>query len=494
MSDPIERKRQVAWILTVLGVVALLLQSWHEAVRERRFYEVRLQEQRESIAKGLEEKWRGFLLSEARDGRLNKDYLLTWNRTGAEMKTPYFPIHPIELDWSEYRSAVKGDAVPRIQTFLRGALRKENSWDRVLAIEAWSSRFGVLPKEIRLSEYERTLVDDEARAAYHDLFEFFSGERDFTFSRRELEFDRVFFRVTDSGDLEAFVPSSREIQKRLLPEFLRRHGLSQARLGMNPWNVYFDVITEFNAEESWPKLVVLTGALFSIAGGLWFFLSGVQLQRGELLRKITFLNQVVHELKTPLAGLKLHTQLVKKMGPSDETLDAIDSSVARLDGLFDQIVLINRPIEKVSLDVIEADELNTWMISWRAEYGERFLLREKFNQFVCSDSKRLEMILRNLISNAVKYGEHVEIAIDESGSRTRIEVRDDGPGISLKDRHRVFEEFYRAEEAKRRSVDGLGLGLALVRKLAHEIQAEVRLENPGEKGARFSLSLPREKT
>src|SRR5690606_17251483 len=103
-------------------------------------------------------------------------------------------------------------------------------------------------------------------------------------------------------------------------------------------------------------------------------------QRLVLLRRVSFLNQVVHELKTPLAGLKLHVQLAKRGGASPETMEAIDVSVGRINRLFDDIVVINRPDRHADLESVGVADLENWRRSWSAEHGDLVQVEGEFTR------------------------------------------------------------------------------------------------------------------
>ena len=114
---------------------------------------------------------------------------------------------------------------------------------------------------------------------------------------------------------------------------------------------------------------------------------------------------------------------------------------------------------------------------------------------VKADPKALDQILVNLIDNGVKYTRadgHVWVEAREVGDdAVRIEVRDDGPGISDKHRERVFERFYRADPSRSREAGGTGLGLSIVKHLVESMGGEVGVEPNAPRGSIFWLRLPR---
>jgi len=110
------------------------------------------------------------------------------------------------------------------------------------------------------------------------------------------------------------------------------------------------------------------------------------------------------------------------------------------------------------------------------------------------DEGKVAQILRNLLSNALKFTEHGEVrlraGLDASGTRVVIAVSDTGIGIAAADQARIFEEFGQLEHAVQRRVKGTGLGLALSRRLAELLGGDLSVESvPGE-GSTFTLRLP----
>jgi two-component system phosphate regulon sensor histidine kinase PhoR len=105
----------------------------------------------------------------------------------------------------------------------------------------------------------------------------------------------------------------------------------------------------------------------------------------------------------------------------------------------------------------------------------------------------LDHALGNLLENAMKYTPargHVAVRAREDGSRVRLDVDDDGPGIAPEHLPRLFERFYRADEGRAREAGGSGIGLALVKHLAAAMAGEVTVASAPGSGTTFSLWLP----
>jgi signal transduction histidine kinase len=100
--------------------------------------------------------------------------------------------------------------------------------------------------------------------------------------------------------------------------------------------------------------------------------------------------------------------------------------------------------------------------------------------------------LRNLIENAVNYGEQAEVTLETTDTEAVITILDRGPGIPEAERERVFEPFYRLEHSRNRETGGAGLGLAIARTLIRGMGGEVRLgAGPEGRGLEVLVTLPR---
>ena len=103
----------------------------------------------------------------------------------------------------------------------------------------------------------------------------------------------------------------------------------------------------------------------------------------------------------------------------------------------------------------------------------------------------LEQAVYNLVDNAVRYGDgRVEVTVGRDGEKVAIAVSDDGEGIPVDQRERVFERFYRVDASRSRSTGGTGLGLAIVKHAADAMGGRVFVGESDMGGAAFTLELP----
>jgi signal transduction histidine kinase/CheY-like chemotaxis protein len=221
--------------------------------------------------------------------------------------------------------------------------------------------------------------------------------------------------------------------------------------------------------------------------------------------KDEFLATLSHELRSPLTAIVGWTKLLRA-GRLDEAatahaLEVIDRNAKHQAKLIEDILDMSRIITgKLRLDFQPVDlsrVIGAALESVRlmAEAKEiRITVLSQSTGLVLGDSSRLQQMVRNLLTNALKFthrGGRVEVGLDREGSRVRLHVVDNGAGIHLDFLPHIFEPFRQADGSISRKHGGLGLGLALVRHLAVLHQGKVWAESAGEgRGATFTVDLP----
>lgn len=109
-----------------------------------------------------------------------------------------------------------------------------------------------------------------------------------------------------------------------------------------------------------------------------------------------------------------------------------------------------------------------------------------------ADAGEIEIIMNNLISNAVKYnrtGGRVDIFVEKAKELVRISVADTGIGMSSEEKDRIFDDFFRIKNQKTRNITGSGLGLSIVKKIVDMYQGSVDVQSTPEKGSTFVITL-----
>jgi signal transduction histidine kinase len=218
-----------------------------------------------------------------------------------------------------------------------------------------------------------------------------------------------------------------------------------------------------------------------------------------------FVANVSHELRTPLAQIKMFTETlllgrVRNDAERNQSLRIIDQETRRLTALVENVLQLGRG-ERGSItlapaatqlaptirDVIEsfAQLPRSRNVDFRQELESRLV--------ATVDPSALRQILINLLDNAVKYGpsgQRVYVGLAMFEEHARLWVDDEGPGIPMAQRQRVFEAFYRSPEHIAARVAGSGIGLAVVRELAALLGGTVWAEQSPSGGARLIVEFP----
>ncbi|MEQ6168555.1 HAMP domain-containing sensor histidine kinase [Ekhidna sp. MALMAid0563] len=213
-----------------------------------------------------------------------------------------------------------------------------------------------------------------------------------------------------------------------------------------------------------------------------------------------FINNVSHELKTPLATLTLASStLNERTAEKDKKyVGIIQKEVGRLqknveDILHSALLDSDRKIQKESVDL--GDFLERLIDDVREEYASSMIgwdLKLNGVSNLKSNQTLLENVLRNLIDNAVKYGaKNIEMKVSQDSKKTMISVIDDGVGIESKHHKKIFRKFYRIPEPNNQhNQKGFGLGLHIVSSLIRKLGGKIQLESEPGKGSTFKITLP----
>ncbi|NOK35501.1 GAF domain-containing sensor histidine kinase [Corallococcus exercitus] len=233
--------------------------------------------------------------------------------------------------------------------------------------------------------------------------------------------------------------------------------------------------------------------------------------REAVRQRDEFLGIASHELKTPLTPLSLKVQLLQKQVvvlaregkevPTErvaEALDVVQRQVRRLSGLVDNLLDVSRitagrlrlELEELDLASVAAEILYRFSPA-AAQAGTELGLEAPVPVVGRWDRLRLEQVVTNLVSNALKYGagQPVIVGVEAQGSLARLTVKDHGIGIAPDDLARIFERFERA--VSDRHYGGLGLGLYITRQIVEAFGGTVSAVSTPGQGSTFILELPR---
>lgn len=266
------------------------------------------------------------------------------------------------------------------------------------------------------------------------------------------------------------------------------------------------LIVDLAQEHRWLALILgsiaLGISLFGISFYSFLTIKEIQLNR----RQSNFVDSVTHELKTPIAALRLYldTLLMRDFNAEErrEFYETMETELERLDQLINQLLEVGR-LDAIGTQTEPEDVELASLLKSSADLAcrhHKLSMDEVFTFDVAplvihSRKMLLDMIFGNLIDNAVKYGGspprvHVT-AFAKGRDRVLVRIRDNGFGIPADQRTRIFRLFFRGNDELQRTRKGTGLGLYIVRTLVGILKGRVSVDDsPHSTGSVFEVSIP----
>ena len=224
--------------------------------------------------------------------------------------------------------------------------------------------------------------------------------------------------------------------------------------------------------------------------------------------RFQFISVLAHELKAPLAAIEGYLRIVRDRaaGDAQETYDhMLDRSLKRVDGMrkliFDLLDMTRiesglKKRELIDVDVLDVAQTAIETLTPDAEKRGITITRHADAPVtIRGDRGEIEIILNNLVSNAVKYnrdGGRVDVAVSENADAVTLTVADTGIGMSDDECSRLFGDFVRIKNEKTKNILGSGLGLSTVKKLAALYGGDATVESRPDVGTTFTITLLRE--
>ncbi|MEO1007649.1 MAG: ATP-binding protein [Planctomycetota bacterium] len=221
--------------------------------------------------------------------------------------------------------------------------------------------------------------------------------------------------------------------------------------------------------------------------------------------RANFVAHATHELRTPLTNMRLYAETAIS-DECDEAmlgtcLNVINQEVRRLERVVSDMLSVSE-MEAGALSIQEGEARSDQLFEeLRGEFVPqataksvdlRFKLPPKL-PVIRGDRDKLLQACHNVLGNAIKYtpeGGEVDVVVDSGVDGMTIEVRDTGAGISAQDRDRIFERFYRADDARSSGTQGTGLGLTLAKEIMLCHEGSISVDSEVGKGSVFTLSIP----
>jgi len=265
-----------------------------------------------------------------------------------------------------------------------------------------------------------------------------------------------------------------------------------------------EVINEKDELDRKTSMIIGEGAVFLLILIVGFFLTYRSLRKEVQVsaQQKNFLLAITHELKTPIASIKLYIQtLIKRELEGEKQQDILMRCVKdadRLNGLVENILLATKidddsfPLTKENLnlsEMMESISLELLENSGRNVSLEFFIQPDViFN----GDKDAFTSIITNLVSNAFKYSPDestICVTLVKKDSEVALSVSDEGVGVSRDETYKIFEKFFRSGNEETRKQKGTGLGLYIVKKMVNQHQGIIEVKRNKPKGSIFVASF-----
>ena len=196
---------------------------------------------------------------------------------------------------------------------------------------------------------------------------------------------------------------------------------------------------------------------------------------------------ISHDLRTPITSIRLRAEFIE----DTELRDRIIATLAEMQRMTEATLAFAR--EDVTAEPSRVVDIAALVDSVAADLADTDM------DIACDPAERIDItgrpdalkrVFRNLIENAVAYGQRARVAISALQGDAIIVIEDDGPGIPETERERVFEPFVRLEESRNQQTGGIGLGLAIARTIVRAHGGDIALDNAAGGGLRVTVTLP----
>ncbi|MGE5041319.1 MAG: sensor histidine kinase [Candidatus Levyibacteriota bacterium] len=265
---------------------------------------------------------------------------------------------------------------------------------------------------------------------------------------------------------------------------------------------FLDVLVLFSANTPFTDIYSLISLSFFIIGGIIVsFISEARSMADT--QKDEFIGIVSHELKNPLTAIKTYAQLLKNKGMAQNSLQylsKIDQQTGAINAIINDLLDLTRiesgkfiyseePFSLYSLvnDIVQDQQFIT--------KTHRIIFTGRSDATVYGDKQKIRQTIVNLLANAVKYSpqsKKIMVKIRDIDSSVELTVRDYGVGIPKDMQGKIFERFFRTQDAERSGKKGLGLGLHIAYNITRYHKGQLWVKSTYGKGSTFHLLLPRQ--
>jgi signal transduction histidine kinase len=253
----------------------------------------------------------------------------------------------------------------------------------------------------------------------------------------------------------------------------------------------------------WMVLVEGLALLLLVLAGVYVIFVYWKRQSDLVAQQKSFISQVTHELKSPLASIQLHLETIKLRNPPPDKmerfLDTMLADTDRLNNLINNLLLAAKLENRVRapqhpvIDFSQLVEKSMEQKRGKLPEGGSIAIEVEEGLKAEIDAERMETVLRNLFENACLYSPaspEIRVRLEKRGQHCLLTFQDHGKGIEAKDLKKIFRMFYRVRLSGE-NIRGTGLGLYIVKSVVKEHGGSIRVTSDGEgKGTTFLITLP----
>jgi K+-sensing histidine kinase KdpD len=260
------------------------------------------------------------------------------------------------------------------------------------------------------------------------------------------------------------------------------------------------IATAMKNYEKQKMMIIGEGLVFGVTllVGMYFIYRAFRKEIETTKNQNNFLLSISHELKSPLTSINLCLDTIKKHDLPKETktelTDTALSESKRLESLINSILLTSKldygyQYNVESFDLVALIHEVTNVYTTLPDALPIDVMSTHPSVFINADKFSIKTVIINLIENAMKYGldKPVKIEVNEVGSKVTLKVIDNGIGLSLDEKKKVFNKFYRVGEEAVRKSKGTGLGLYIVKKIIADHNAQISISDNVPTGSIFTI-------
>lgn len=225
----------------------------------------------------------------------------------------------------------------------------------------------------------------------------------------------------------------------------------------------------------------------------------LQQQEQLMLRERQFISDASHELKTPLAAIRGHVNLIKRRNKEhpevvEKSLPFIDKESQRMELLTNQLLILDRENQQGELQkIFLAPLIHSTLEEYASLMTQKLNLQLDEEANLMGNPEQFYQIIRNLIENAVKYTPNdgqITISLTTNEKEINLKVANTGENIPDSEKEKIFERFYRIDRSRSSKIPGTGIGLAIVKQLTELYHGTITVTDHQPNGVCFTLVFP----